>query len=110
MNEQLEALKTAFTTAHLNYVYNLFPGDENAPSAPYVCCVVTGGEGFHADDINFQNKMRLELSLFTTTKDPSLEDTVMSIFDDMEIGYSWTENYITDEKIYQITYSFEMEI
>lgn len=90
------------------YAYNIFPTDENAPAFPYVTAFVTDGDGFQADDGNFYDRMNLSLVLFTKTKDPSTEDKVRAVLKSLELGYTWTENYSPDERIYAITFNFQM--
>ena len=109
MTTQLEAIKTAFDTAKIPYAYNIFPTDDTAPSLPYVTGYVTGGQGFMADDSNYNDTMNINCVLFTKKKDPSTEDSVRAVLKTLGVGDSWDESYITDEKIYVITYQFSME-
>lgn len=108
MDKLLRELYTAFTEAGIPYAYNVFPYDEEHPMLPYVSAVVTGGSAFEADDSMYYVKMNVELKLFTKYKKPALEDTVREIFSKLEIQYTWAEEYITDAKLYVITYRFEM--
>ena len=110
MTAELETLKNAFSDplVGIPYSYNIFPTDENAPSFPYITAFVTDGNGFQADNGNFVDFMNLSLVLFTKTKDPSSEDKVRSVLKSLNLGYTWTENYSPDERIYAITYNFQM--
>lgn len=109
MTTQLESLYTAFTDAKIPYAYNVFPTDDTAPALPYVTAFVTGGQGFTADDENFFDTMDISVCLFTKTKDPATEDTVRGILKGLGLTYSWDETYATDEQMYVITYSINME-
>lgn len=109
MTDQLKAIKTAFTEAHIPYAYNVFPTDDTAPALPYVTGFVTGGEGMLADDENYYDTMSVSLVLFTNVKDPTTEDTVRGVIKSLGCVYTWDESYATDEKLYIITYQLTME-
>lgn len=111
MTAELETLYNAFNDplVGIPYAYNVFPTDDNAPAFPYVTAFVTDGSGLQADNGNYFDVMNLSLVLFTKTKDPSTEDKVRAVLKSLELGYTWTENYSPDEKMYAITYNFQMK-
>lgn len=110
MTAELESLYDAFSDISVNipYAYNVFPTDDTAPALPYVTAFVTDGNGFQADDGNYYDRMNLSLVLFTKDKDPTTEDKVRAVLKSLELSYTWTENYSPDERIYAITYNFQM--
>lgn len=110
MTAELETLYQAFTDplVGIPYAYNIFPTDENAPAFPYVTAFVTDGQGFQADNGNYFDEMNLSLVLFSKDKDPATEDKVRAVLKSLGLSYTWTENYSPDERIYAITYNFQM--
>ena len=110
MTAELETLYNAFSdpTLGIAYAYNIFPTDDNAPAFPYVTAFVTDGNGFQADNGNYYDRMNLSLVLFTKDKDPATEDKVRGVLKSLGLSYTWTENYSPDERIYAITYNFQM--
>ena len=110
MTAELETLYNAFSDplVGIPYAYNIFPTDDNAPAFPYITAFVTDGNGFQADNGNFYDRMNISLVLFTKTKDPATEDKVRAVLKSLELGYTWAENYSPDERIYAITYNFQM--
>jgi len=109
MTSELKAIKTAFDNAHIPYAYNVFPTDDSSPALPYVTGFVTGGEGNPADDENYFDTMNVSLVLFTKVKDPDTEDAVRAVIKTLGCVYTWDEAYMTDEKMYVITYSITMD-
>ena len=108
MTSELTAIKNAFDEAKIPYAYNVFPTDETTPALPYCTGFVTGGQTTPADDENYFDTMNVTVILFTKTKDPVTEDNVRAVLKSLDVIYSWDESYSTDEKMYAITYTFQM--
>lgn len=108
MTNELKAIKDAFDDAKIPYAYNVFPTDATAPTLPYCTGFVTGGDTTPADNENYFDVMNVTVCLFTATKDPTTEDKVRGVLKSLEVIYSWDENYSPDEKMYIITYQFQM--
>ena len=108
MKTELDAIKTAFDNAHISYAYNVFPTDDSTPAFPYCTGFVTGGQTSPADDVNYFDTMNVTVILFTRFKDPVTEDAVRAVLKSLDVIYSWDESYSTDEKLYAITYTFQM--
>lgn len=108
MKAELDAIKTAFDNAHIPYAYNVFPTDDSTPALPYCTGFVTGGQTSPADDENYFDTMNVTVILFTRFKDPVTEDNVRAVLKSLEVIYEWNESYSTDDKMYAITYTFQM--
>ena len=110
MATELTRLKDAFANAGFQYAYNMYPTDDGAPAFPFVTAYVSDGDGFLADDENYQDTMNVVVCLFTKFKSPQDEDRVREVLKSLELTYSWSESYVTSEQIYVITYNFSMEV
>lgn len=108
MKAELDAIYDAFDDAKIEYAYNVFPTDANAPALPYCTGFVTGGQTTPADDENYFDTMNVTICLFTKVKDPVTEDAVRGVLKSLEVIYEWDEVYSTDEQMYIITYTFQM--
>ena len=108
MTSELTAIKNAFDEAKIPYAYNVFPTDATTPALPYCTGFVTGGQTTPADDENYFDTMNVTVILFTKYKDPVTEDNVRAVLKSLDVIYSWDESYSTDEKMYAITYTFQM--
>ncbi len=108
MTTELTAIKTAFDEAHITYAYNVFPTDGGSPALPYCTGFVTGGQTTPADDENYFDTMNVSIVLFTKVKDPTTEDAVRGVLKTLGVIYEWDESYSTDEQMYAITYTFQM--
>ena len=60
---------------------------------------------FKADDKVYKKINNYIVDLVTSKKDVKLENQLEQLFDDNNIPYEKTSDYIEDEKIYQIEYT-----
>ena len=52
----------------------------------------------------------VHIELYTDYKDPEMELTVEDVLDEAGIFYNKSEVWIDSEKLYEVLYSFEMEV
>ncbi|WP_449462490.1 hypothetical protein [Streptococcus suis] len=74
------------------------------PRPPYLVYLVTDSENHGADNWTYYKQNNLQVELYTTKKDLVTEQKVESLFDCHLIHFEKVENYISSEKLYQITY------
>lgn len=98
-----------FSPVNLPTTYEFWPIGE-APDLPYICYYFPDNDDFYADNENFVKIRRLNIELYTSTKDFTLEDTVEGILEANHLGYDKTSLYIEAEKMYQILYQTEVLI
>lgn len=79
-----------------------------APKLPFACVLVRGSDNFFADGVTYEEILEVDVELYTKSKDLKLESTIGNLLNDA--GYAWnkSEEYIDDEKCYQITYTMEV--
>ena len=99
----LEELKDELCTTQLPVAYRFFAAPQQPP---FICYMVTEAEPVYADDAVYVSFPKVRVELYTDKKDPQAEATV-------EIAlkpFCWakTETYIDSEKMYLITYEFEV--
>ena len=101
----LEELKTRCETQGFEYAYGIF---KNPVSPPYLVAVTTDSQVFHADDIVYYSKCSVELLYTYKDKDNAeMQKVENNILGDVAWEKS-EESYLSDEKIWQITYFFEI--
>ncbi len=73
---------------------------------PFVCYLYVYDTQFYADDEMYFSAVHYQVELYTSAKDPETEAKVEAALD----GLCWekSEEYIEDEKIYQLTYEIEV--
>ncbi len=100
---------------HLNNVYNLlkttgFPiayrAFKTPQTPPFICYLVAYSKTIPADGEVYLKSDVVQIELYTSKKDlvaeEKLEAAISSLF------YTKTEDYISTEKIYKITYEIEV--
>lgn len=91
----------------LDYAYYQWPINE-APSLPYVLFYYPERKDFSADCINYQHITALNIELYTNNKDFEKEALVESVLESNGIYYTKEEQYIAEEKMYEVLYTMEV--
>ena len=106
MIEKLTGLLTGFGVP---FAYDHFAEGE-APDPPFVCYLLSGSHNFSADGMVYYKITEVGIELYTDRKDPELEKRLEDILDGALLFYNKTETWIESEKLYEVLYSFEMEV
>ena len=93
----------------LSYAYDHFAEGES-PDPPFICYLLPGSDNFAADGQVYYKINEVHIELYSDSKDPALENRVEDVFDKNEIFYNKSEVWIESEKLYEILYTFEMEV
>ena len=91
------------------FAYDHFAEGE-AVNPPFLCYLLPGSHNFAADGKVYHKVSIVHLELYTDEKNPSLEQTVEAVLDASEVFYDKTEVWIGSEKLYEVLYTFEMEV
>nr|DAT96161.1 MAG TPA: tail completion protein [Caudoviricetes sp.] len=91
------------------FAYDHFAEGE-AVGPPFLCYLLPGSHNFAADGKVYHKVSIVHLELYTDEKNPSLEQTVETVLDASEVFYDKTEVWIGSEKLYEVLYTFEMEV
>ena len=105
MDKLLQMLKDT----RLPFAYDHFAEGE-AVDPPFLCYLLPGSHNFAADGNVYHKVSIVHLELYTEEKNPSLEQTVEAVLDASEVFYDKTEVWIGSEKLYEVLYTFEMEV
>lgn len=105
MDKLLQMLKDT----RLPFAYDHFAEGE-AVDPPFLCYLLPGSHNFAADGKVYHKVSIVHLELYTEEKNPSLEQTVEAVLDASEVFYDKTEVWIGSEKLYEVLYTFEMEV
>lgn len=73
---------------------------------PYICYVYVYDAQFFADDVMYYSTGHYQVELYTAAKDPAAEARAEAALE----GLCWekSEEYLQDEKVYQILYEIEV--
>ena len=91
------------------FAYDHFAEGE-APNPPFICYLLPGSDNFSADGRVYYKINKVRIELYCGSKDPALEATLEAVLDEHGIFYNKTEVWIESEKLYEVLYTFEMEV
>ena len=91
------------------FAYHHFAGGE-AVEPPFICYLLPGSNNFSADGKAYHKINEVHIELYTDLKDLAVEQQVEDVLDEHEIFYNKSEVWIQSEKLYEVLYSFEMEV
>lgn len=91
------------------FAYDHFAEGES-PDPPFICYLLPQSDNFSADGKVYLKVSSVNIELYTDSKDLSVEQKPEAVLDTHGIFYDKTEVWIESEKLYEVLYSFEMEV
>lgn len=76
-----------------------------APSLPFVVYRTPETNNFIADGIVYEQIENVDVELYTAKKDLATEKALQDAFNDNDIPWNKTEDWLADERCYMITYT-----
>ena len=91
------------------FAYSHFAEGES-PEPPFVCYLLPRSNNFSADGCVYHKLNVVYFEVYTDKKDRTLENRVEDVFDKNNIFYNKSEVWINSEKLYEVIYTFELEV
>ena len=91
------------------FAYDHFAEGES-PDPPFICYLLPQSDNFSADGKVYLKVNSVNIELYTDSKDLPVEQKLEAVMDAYSIFYDKTEVWIESEKLYEVLYSFEMEV
>ena len=91
------------------FAYDHFAEGES-PDPPFLCYLLPGSNNFSADGRVYYKISEVHIEVYTDLKDLSVEAAVEAVLDEHGIFYNKSEIGIDSEKLYEVLYTFEMEV
>jgi hypothetical protein len=91
------------------FAYDHFAEGES-PDPPFICYLLPGSNNFSADGRVYYKISEVHIELYTDLKDLSVENAVEAVLDSHGIFYQKSEVWIESERLYEVLYSFELEV
>lgn len=91
------------------FAYDHFAEGES-PDPPFICYLLPQSDNFSADGKVYLKVSSVNIELYTDSKDLAVEQMLEAVLDTHGIFYDKTEVWIESEKLYEVLYSFEMEV
>ena len=91
------------------FAYDHFAEGES-PDPPFICYLLPQSDNFSAEGTVYLKVSSVNIELYTDCKDLSVEQKLEAVLDTHGIFYDKTKVWIESEKLYEVLYSFEMEV
>ena len=75
-----------------------------------ICYLLLGSNNFSADGKVYYKINEVHIELYTDLKDLAVEQQLEEVLDEHGIFYNKSETWIESEKLYEVLYTFEMEV
>ena len=105
----MKAIATMMEEIGIPFAYDHFAEGES-PNPPFICYLSPNSDNFAADGKVYYKINEIHIELYTDCKDLSAEQKVEAVLDEHGIFYEKSEVWIESEKLYEVLYSFEMEV
>lgn len=91
------------------FAYDHFAEGESL-EPPFICYLLPQSDHFSADGKVYYKISGVHIELYTDIKDLSVEQKVEAVLDTHGIFYEKSEVWIESERLYEVLYTFEMEV
>mgnify|MGYP001277192028 CR=1 FL=1 len=105
----METLLEILRGTGIPFAYDHFAEGES-PDPPFICYLLPRSDNFSADGMVYDKISEVDIELYTDFKDLETEQKLEGALDAQGIFYEKTEVWIESEKLYEVLYTFEMEV
>lgn len=105
----MEELLQILSETQIPFAYHHFAEGES-PEPPFICYLLPGSNNFSADGKVYYKINEVHIELYTDLKDLAVEQQLENVLDEHGIFYNKSETWIESEKLYEVLYTFEMEV
>ena len=103
----VEQLAAMLQETGIPFAYDHFAEGES-PEPPFICYLLPGSDNFAADGRVYFKINEVRIELYTDKKDVSVEKQVEDALDGRGIFYNKSEVWISEERLYEVLYSFDV--
>ena len=105
----MEEIVLLLSQLGIPYAYDHFAEGE-APAPPFICYLCPSSDNFSADGKVYRKFNDVHIELYTDKKEPATELLIENLLDSESIFYNKSETWIESEKLYEVLYTFFMEV
>ena len=105
----MEELLQILNETQIPFAYHHFAEGES-PEPPFICYLLPGSNNFSADGKVYYKINEVHIELYADWKDLAVEQGVEAVLEEHGIFYNKSETWIESEKLYEVLYTFEMEV
>ena len=103
----IEQIAAMLQETGIPFAYDHFAEGES-PEPPFICYLLPGSDNFAADGKVYFKINEVRIELYTDRKEVSVEKQVEDALDDRGIFYNKSEVWISEERLYEVLYSFDV--
>ena len=103
----IEQIAAMLQETGIPFAYDHFAEGES-PEPPFICYLLPGSDNFAADGRVYFKINEVRIELYTDKKDVSVEKQVEDALDVWGIFYNKSEVWISEERLYEVLYSFDV--
>ena len=103
----IEQIAAMLQETGIPFAYDHFAEGES-PEPPFICYLLPGSDNFAADGKVYFKITEVRIELYMDKKDVSVEKQVEDALDDRGIFYNKSEVWISEERLYEVLYSFDV--
>lgn len=103
----IEQLAAMLQETGIPFAYDHFAEGES-PEPPFIYYLLPGSDNFAADGRVYFKINEVRIELYTDKKDVTVEKRVEDALDDRGIFYNKSEVWISEERLYEVLYSFDV--
>lgn len=100
-------IKQMITGVGVPSAYYQFPSN-TGQQPPFICYFFDLSNDFKADNTNYVRVERLNIELYTDTKDFALEKALETILNNNELVFTKEEVFLDDESMHETIYTTEV--
>jgi hypothetical protein len=93
-----------FNTLTIPSFYDHAP---NGTRLPFITIHINQPDNFTADDVVYVEKWDFRVDLYTAEKSPALEGQIKTLLNNNKIGWTRSEEYLSEEACYEIEFEFQ---
>ena len=105
----MEELLQILSETQIPFAYHHFAEGES-PEPPFICYLLPGSNNFSADGKVYYKINEVHIELYTDLKDLAVEQQLEEVLDEHGIFYNKSETWMESEKLYEVLYTFEIEV
>lgn len=105
----MDELLAMLNETGIPFAYDHFAEGES-PEPPFICYLLPQSDNFSADGKVYYKISGVHIELYTDIKDLSVEQKVEAVLDTHGIFYEKSEVWIESERLFEVLYTFEMEV
>jgi len=105
----MEKITAILEEIGLPFAYDHFAEGES-PHPPFICYLIPNSDNFSADGRVYYKINEIHIELYTDCKDLLAEQKVQAVLEAHDVFYDKSEVWIESENLYEVLYTFEMEV